>query len=136
VPGLDALVCEVREIRPEWSSRSIRRALAHPDVTERGWDRARRAMLAVAADPGSNQPGRLAHGGPWWSQPGAGQPRPPWCGACDEVTRMLGYDGDAPGPCPRCRPPATRRSPDASAADRCITASATCRQPPPSTSNC
>jgi hypothetical protein len=27
-------------------------------------------MLAVAADPESNQPGRLAHGGPWWNQPG------------------------------------------------------------------
>ena len=35
---LDCLVTEVRQIRPEWSSRSIRRALAHPDVTERGWD--------------------------------------------------------------------------------------------------
>jgi len=22
--------------------------------------------------------------------------RPPWCGQCDEVTRMLGFDGDAP----------------------------------------
>jgi hypothetical protein len=31
--------------------------------------------------------------------------RPPWCGECDEVTRMLGYDGDAPRPCPRCRTP-------------------------------
>jgi len=63
VPGLDALVSEVRAIRPEWSSRSIRRALAHPDATERGCDRTRQAMLAAAADPESNQPGRLAHGG-------------------------------------------------------------------------
>jgi len=30
--------------------------------------------------------------------------RPPWCGQCDEVTRMLGFDGDAPRPCPRCKP--------------------------------
>jgi hypothetical protein len=29
--------------------------------------------------------------------------RPPWCGHCDEVTRMLGFDGDAPRPCPRCK---------------------------------
>jgi hypothetical protein len=29
--------------------------------------------------------------------------RPPWCGQCDERTRMLGFDGDAPRPCPRCR---------------------------------
>jgi len=30
--------------------------------------------------------------------------RPPWCGMCDERTRMLGFDGDAPSPCPRCKP--------------------------------
>jgi Helix-turn-helix domain len=32
--------------------------------------------------------------------------RPPWCGECDQVTRMLGFDGDAPRPCPRCKPAA------------------------------
>ncbi len=40
--------------------------------------------------------------------PGRGCTRPPWCGACDEATRMLGYDGDAPRPCPRCKPAASR----------------------------
>jgi hypothetical protein len=30
-------------------------------------------------------------------------PRPPWCGECDQNTRMLGFDGDAPRPCPRCK---------------------------------
>ena len=30
--------------------------------------------------------------------------RPPWCGQCDQVTRLLGFDGDAPRPCPRCKP--------------------------------
>jgi hypothetical protein len=30
--------------------------------------------------------------------------RPPWCGQCDEVTRMLGFDSDTPRPCPRCKP--------------------------------
>ena len=30
--------------------------------------------------------------------------RPPWCGQCDEVTRMLGFDSDAPRPCPHCKP--------------------------------
>ena len=29
--------------------------------------------------------------------------RPPWCGECDQATRMLGFDGDAPRPCPRCK---------------------------------
>jgi hypothetical protein len=39
-----------------------------------------------------------------------GQPsRPPWCGECDERTRMLGFDGDAPRPCPRCKPVAACR---------------------------
>ena len=33
--------------------------------------------------------------------------RPPWCHQCDERTRMLGFDGDAPRPCPRCKPAAT-----------------------------
>lgn len=35
--------------------------------------------------------------------------RPPWCGECDERTRMLGFDGDAPRPCPRCKPVAACR---------------------------
>jgi hypothetical protein len=30
--------------------------------------------------------------------------RPPWCGECDQATRMLGFDSDAPRPCPRCKP--------------------------------
>jgi len=30
--------------------------------------------------------------------------RPPWCGGCDERTRLLGFDGDASRPCPLCRP--------------------------------
>ena len=34
--------------------------------------------------------------------------RPPWCGVCDEVTRMLDYHGDAPRRCPRCRPTSGR----------------------------
>jgi hypothetical protein len=30
--------------------------------------------------------------------------RPPWCGRCDENTRMTGVDGDSPGRCPSCHP--------------------------------
>jgi len=115
VPGLDALVSEVRAIRPEWSSRSIRRALAHPDVAERGWDRARRAMLAVAADRESKQPGRLAHGGPWWSRPdtgpGSGDARPSWCGECsDERARQVDLPGGIVSRCPACHPLAKEAS--------------------------
>ena len=106
--AVDALVAEIRAIRPEWSSQSIRRALAHPDVTERGWDRARPAMLAVAADPQSLQPGRLAHGGPWWNQPRApvrSHCKPPWCGECsDERTRQVSLPGGKITRCPGCHP--------------------------------
>jgi Helix-turn-helix domain len=35
--------------------------------------------------------------------PAARSVRPPWCGECDQVTRMLDYHGDAPRPCPRCK---------------------------------
>jgi hypothetical protein len=35
--------------------------------------------------------------------PPARPARPPWCGECDQATRMLGFDGDAPRPCPRCK---------------------------------
>lgn len=35
--------------------------------------------------------------------------RPPWCGECDEATRMLGFYGDAPRPCPHCKPQLTAR---------------------------
>lgn len=106
-PDLDALVSQVRQIRPEWSSRSIRRALAHADVTERGWDRARRAMLAVAADPESNQPGRLAHDGPWWNlhAPTSQIPMPGWCGECSAPDyRWVELDDRSPARCPRCHP--------------------------------
>src|SRR5262249_9043617 len=37
--------------------------------------------------------------------------RPLWCGQCDEVTRMLGFDGDAPRPCPHCKLSAATRRP-------------------------
>lgn len=102
---LDAFVAEVRQVRPEWVSRSILRALSDPAVAERGWARARLAMLAMAADPESQAPGRLAHDGPWWNQRAATPappPRPAWCGECDERTRLTG--GDQPGRCPRCHP--------------------------------
>jgi hypothetical protein len=38
--------------------------------------------------------------------PGQLPPRPPWCGECDERTRMVGFYSEAPHPCPRCKPTA------------------------------
>jgi len=101
----EQLASTVRRLRPEWSTRSIERALAEPSVAERPWLMACVAMIAVARDPESKHPGRLAHDGPWWGQGGTSARRPPWCRECRESTRRLededGYDA---GPCPRCNP--------------------------------
>ncbi len=77
------LVAEVRAIRPEWSERSIRRALSQPAVAERPAKVVRSAILAVASDPKSQAPGRLEHDGPWWRLPAPTKPPPvvrdePW----------------------------------------------------------
>jgi hypothetical protein len=51
------------------------------------------AVLAARLSPGELPP-------PQGQRP----TRPPWCGECDHGTRMLGFDGDSPSPCPRCKP--------------------------------
>jgi hypothetical protein len=109
-PGdVDALIADVLAIRPAWSARSLRRILTDPDIARRPWPAVRAAALAVARDPDSKQPGRLAHDGPWWeSPPTATPPRPTWCGACDEQTRLT--RGDAPRRCPACHPLTTEKA--------------------------
>jgi len=52
------------------------------------------AVLAAGLSPGELPP---PHG---QQRP----TRPPWCGECDQAARMLGFDGDSPSPCPRCKP--------------------------------
>ena len=110
-PDPAALVAEVRAIRPGWASRSIRRALAVDSVAERPWPLVAAAMLAVARDPESKQPGRIAGDGPWW-EPVSGKPAvtpwPEWCGdeACNPKTRRRedpATGGDR-GTCPDCHP--------------------------------
>ena len=64
----DQLAAAVRRLRPGWSTKSIERSLADPSVAERPWPMVCAAMLAVARDPESKHPGRLAHDGPWWAQ--------------------------------------------------------------------
>jgi len=103
---LPELVARVRSIRPDWSTGSIERALKVRSVRERPWPLTCRAFVIVASDPETGQPGRLAHDGPWWHQAPAPKraTRLPWCGDCDERTRMVGWDSDEPEPCPRCNP--------------------------------
>jgi hypothetical protein len=68
----------VQQLHPEPGTGCNHRTDGVPQAHERG--------AAVAPEP-SKKPAR-----------------PPWCGQCDEVARMLGFDGDAPRPCPRCKP--------------------------------
>jgi hypothetical protein len=70
-PALQTFVTEVQELRPEWSRRSIVRALTHDDVIDRPWDVVQAAMRTVAGDRASHAPGRLAANGPWWTAAGA-----------------------------------------------------------------
>ena len=108
---LAALIAAVRAIRPDWASRSIRRALAADSVAERPWPLVARAMLAVARDPESKQPGRIAGDGPWWepasAKPGT-IPWPEWCGdeTCNPNTRRREdpATGADRGTCSDCHP--------------------------------
>jgi hypothetical protein len=66
-PDVTALAAEVREIRPGWEPESIHSVLTD-QAAVRPWPLVRAAMLAVARDPESRYPGRLACNGPWWEQ--------------------------------------------------------------------
>lgn len=106
---VDALVTEVRKLRKDWSTRSIRRSLADHAVAERPWALVCQAFIAVAKDPESKSPGRLSHDGPWWHRTSvaaaAPAPRPPWCGECNEANRLT-EDPETrdPARCPKCHP--------------------------------
>ena len=97
---------------PDWRLTVAQRARLAPAVTaalRAGW-----APQALAAFTGANTNGVRSPAAVLAARlssselplaPGRRSARPPWCGECDEVTRMLGYEGDAPRPCPRCRAP-------------------------------
>lgn len=100
---LDALITEVRALRPDWAAESVERALTAPRVVDRPWPLRRAAILAVARDPDSHHPGRLTGDGPWWHQPPPRPPAPPWCGRCVQPGRhVTDADGNDLGRCPRC----------------------------------
>lgn len=104
-PTIDLeLVAKVREIRPDWSTGSIARALSRSEVLERPRELVTTAMLAVARDPASQFPGRLAHDGPWWQAAPARPAAPPKCDACNPFRRLEDAAGNDIGPCPTCHP--------------------------------
>lgn len=102
-----ALAAEICGTRPEWSARSVLRALERPAVTERPWPLAREALRIMAADPATQHAGRLEHDGPWWPEAArrlgtARTARQPWCGKCHEQTRMRDTDDNRAVRCPDC----------------------------------
>jgi hypothetical protein len=113
----EELIRGVREIRLDWSTASIRRVLKSEPVAERPWPLVRNAALAVARDPESKHPGRLAHDGWWWHLDAPGEPRaspgksswPPWCGYCSDPEKRQVFDSeDRPKRCPNCHPLAAK----------------------------
>jgi len=118
---LRAVADEIRRARPEWSRRSVLRALEGAIADGRPRELAVAAMRAVAADPETRHPGRLRHDGDWWVRaevPARAARRPEWCGACDERTRLLEIPDPADPeartdrivPCPACHPRALEAS--------------------------
>ena len=100
---------------PQWPLTAAQRARLTPDVTAAltaGWTPA-----GLAACTGSNTTGirnlyavlaRRLTPTELPAPPTRRPRRPPWCGQCDQATRMLGFDTDYPRPCPRCKPTRSR----------------------------
>lgn len=117
--GESGLIAQIRAIRPAWSTESIRRELAKPEVRERPWPLVCSAFVAVARDPATRHPGRLAFDGDWWdSRPATTRPgtparfgQPPRCNVCKDRRRVEDpVTGDDAGPCPNCHPDPVRRA--------------------------
>ncbi len=91
---------------PEWRLTAAQRARLTPAVTaalNAGWPPAR-----LAACTGSNVTGvripyavlaRRLSPAELPASPERRPRRPPWCGECDQATRLLGFDTGAPRPC-------------------------------------
>jgi hypothetical protein len=98
-------------LEPDWplTARQQRRlAPAVTDALAGGWAPAVLATFVGANTAGVRNPAAVlaARLSPAElpAPPGLARARPTWCGACDEGTRLAGYDGDAPRPCPVCHP--------------------------------
>lgn len=97
-----------------WRLTPTQRLKLVPAVTaalERGWAPRVLAAFAGANTNGVRNPYAVltARLSPAGLPPPRRPARPPWCGQCDQTTRMLGFHSDAPRPCPRCKPACTQQ---------------------------
>ncbi|MBF9135344.1 hypothetical protein I0C86_41575 [Plantactinospora sp. S1510] len=65
---LDDAVVEVLKDRPDWDAEELRQALADPKVRRRPPDVVAQVLLKLAADPGTERPGRIRAKHPYWQQ--------------------------------------------------------------------
>jgi hypothetical protein len=93
-----------------WPLTSAQRLKLTPAITaalDEGWTPSTLATFTRANTSGVHSPyavlaARLSPAE--LPSPPARSERLPWCGQCDETTRMLDFHGDQPRPCPRCKP--------------------------------
>jgi hypothetical protein len=108
---------------PAWRLTAAQRSRLTPAVLaalDEGWSPQQLARFAGANTDGVRNPYAVLavrlSAAELPPPPGQRPPRPPWCGECDERTRMAGFYSDAPNPCPRCNPTACTRQ-DSSSPD-------------------
>jgi hypothetical protein len=101
---------QLAAMSPRWLLTTSQRSRLTPAVAgalARGWAPADLAQHVGANTAGIRNPGAVlaARLSKAELPPPPAPRRPPWCGECDQATRMLDFDGDAPRPCPRCKAP-------------------------------
>jgi hypothetical protein len=93
-------------IRPDWPVTSLKTALTNFTDThpERSYPDTAHALLAIALDPQSINPGRLTQNGPWWKANPVNDPRdkPAYYGPTAELCRKpIALEDGTPSRCNR-----------------------------------
>lgn len=127
---IERLARMTASIRPDWPVQSLKTMLTNFTHSQphRSYPDTAHALLTIALDPATKNPGRLAETGPWWqTRPGTEPRRPITTGPdatfCDRCRGVI-----APGETGHtCQPTRTEISTEARAAAR---AAITRHQPP------
>jgi hypothetical protein len=125
---IDRLARMAASLRPDWPVQSLRTRLtgfAHAQP-HRAYADTAHALVAIALDPKTGNPGRLAENGPWWrAAPGAEPERKITMGTDAVICRKCGRVREPAGDEHDCRPTwVTRETSEARALAREAAASA------------